>query len=349
MTASSLSLPVVLPIENSALHKKIQHALDTKTKPVGSLGRLEALALQMGLIFNTTTPELKQAQMLVFAADHGIAKNGVSAFPQEVTWQMADNILQGGAAISVLCKQHNIDLTLIDCAIAQPVAPHPHLISKKINPNGSADASVAAAMTTQECIEAIGLGIETVQSMPGNCILLGELGIGNTSSAALLLAKIANLPIEECTGAGTGMQGEALQHKINVLSQAISTHAHVNTPFDVLAAVGGFEIAAMVGAALEAAKQRRVIVVDGFVVSSAILVAAQFNPHVLDYCIFSHRSFERGHQLMLEQMNAKPLLQMDLRLGEGSGAALAWPIIESSCFILSKMASFSEAKVSTAF
>lgn len=331
-----------------ALADALQHLLDHKTKPVGSLGRLEPLARQIGGILGTTEPRLEAPQMLLFAADHGLARQGVSAYGQEVSWQMAQNILHGGAAISVLTRQHGIGLTLIDCGIAQTLPAHPQLRSAKVLPDGSADASEQPAMTLPQCLQAIEVGREAVRHAPGNAILLGELGIGNTSAAALLLARLENLPIEDCTGAGTGMHGAAWEHKVAVLRQVLHTHAAVTEPLDVLAALGGLELAAMVGAVLQAALEQRVIVVDGFVTSAAVLVAARLQAQVLGYCVFSHLSHEQGHCLMLQALQASALLQMDLRLGEGSGAALAWPLLESACRILCEMASFATAGVSTA-
>lgn len=332
---------------NADLSTRLQRLLDQKTKPPGSLGMLEELAHQLGMIQSATTPQLAQPQLLLFAADHGLARQGVSAYPQEVTGQMASNILEGGAAISVLTRQHHIDLTVVDCGIACALPPHPRLRNAKIMPHGTHDASAQAAMSEGECKRAIAVGMDAVRHAPGNAILLGELGIGNTSAASLLLARLAHLPIEECTGAGTGMHGMALEHKTNILRQVLHTHADARQPLQALAAFGGLEIAAMAGAALQAAQQRRVIVADGFVTGAAILVAAQLHPQVRDYCVFSHRSHERGHQHMLAALHAKPLLQLDLRLGEGSGAALAWPLLESACRILREMASFESANVST--
>jgi nicotinate-nucleotide--dimethylbenzimidazole phosphoribosyltransferase len=201
-------------------------------------------------------------------------------------------------------------------------------------------------MTPTQCAAAVSQGQQLLRQLPGNVVLLGEMGIGNTSSAALLLSKLGGLDIERCTGSGTGLDAQGLAHKLQVLQGVLERHAQAHTPMDVLAAMGGFEIATLVGLTLEAAAQRRVVVVDGFITSAAVLVAHALQPRVLDYCVFSHLSQERGHALMLQTLQVQALLQLDLRLGEGSGAALAWPLLQSACSILSDMASFDSAGVS---
>ncbi|MDO4704695.1 MAG: nicotinate-nucleotide--dimethylbenzimidazole phosphoribosyltransferase [Comamonadaceae bacterium] len=339
------SLPVIDELSQTELAACIGHLLDNKTKPLRSLGRLEDLALQLGCILGTAEPVLEQPHCLIFAADHGLARQGVSAFPSDVTWQMVHNMLAGGAAISVLTRQHGIALKLVDCGVAHALPAHADLFDFKVA-QGTADASEGPAMTREQCLAAIEAGREAVRACPGNAILLGEMGIGNTSAAALLLARLTDQPIAVCAGAGTGVVGEAFARKLQVLQKVLDRHAQVREPLEVLACMGGLEIAAMVGATLEAALQRRVIVVDGFVTGAAVLVAARMQPHVLQRCVFSHLSHEQGHRLMLQALDAKPLLQMDMRLGEASGAALAWPLLESACRILCEMASFDSAKVS---
>ncbi|THJ32611.1 nicotinate-nucleotide--dimethylbenzimidazole phosphoribosyltransferase [Lampropedia aestuarii] len=339
------AIPSITDLNNADLSAQLRWALDHKTKPLGALGRLESIAHQIGAILGTMQPELEQPHALVFAADHGLARQGVSAYPSDVTWQMVANMLTGGAAISVLTRQHGLALKLIDCGVAKALPPHPDLIDAKVAA-GSADASQQAAMTPAQMWQAIGTGRQLVSQLPGNAILLGEMGIGNTSAAALILARLSGRTIEECAGAGTGMAAQALAHKRQVLQQVLDLHAQATEPLDILACMGGLEIATMVGAVLQAALERRVIVVDGFVTSAAVLVAARLQPFVLQRCIFSHQSHEQAHGLMLDAMRAKALLQMDMRLGEGSGAALAWPLLESACRILREMASFESAQVS---
>ncbi len=341
---ADLTLPTVHDLTDSALQGRLQQLIDQKTKPLGALGQLETLALRIGQILGSTRPVLQAPQLVVFAADHGLAARGVSAYPSDVTWQMVQNFLAGGAAVSVLARQHGIALTVADCGVRHDFAPQPGLHLCKMAP-GTADASTAPAMTATQCAQAIQHGMDLVQCLPGNALLLGEMGIGNTSSAALLLARLCQLDIADCTGAGTGLDESAIQRKTTILREVLLRHEAATSPLDALAALGGFEIATMVGAVLHAAAQRRVILVDGFITGAAVLVASRLQPHVLQRCIFAHRSGERGHALMLAQLHAQPLLDLGLRLGEGSGAALAWPLLVSACTILRDMASFDTAGV----
>ena len=332
---------------SDALRQRLQHLLDNKTKPHGALGRLEALAVQIGLIQQTERPALREPQLVVFAADHGLAARGVSAYPSDVTWQMVENFLAGGAAVSVLARQHGLTVSVVDAGVRHDFAPRPGLIDRKVAA-GTADSMVAPAMTPAQCATAIDAGREVISSLPGNAVLLGEMGIGNTSSAALLLARLSGHDIALCAGRGTGLDDAAFEHKLAVLRAVMQRHAGVSEPLDVLAAVGGFEIAMMVGAALQAADERRAVVVDGFIGGAAVLVAARLVPSVLDCCVFAHRSDEAGHGLLLAQLGAQPLLDLGLRLGEGSGAALAWPLLDSAVRLLNEMASFESAGVSQA-
>lgn len=348
----SFSIPAVADITDAALTARLQHLLDFKTKPLGSLGRLEALALRIGQVLGSEAPALVQPQMLVCAGDHGLAARGVSAFPSEVTWQMVENFLAGGAAVSVLARQHGLALTVVDCGVARSFEPRvaapgaPRLLVHKVA-SGTADASAGPAMTAAQCQQAIANGVEVVRGLPGNVLLLGEMGIGNTSVASLLLARLAGLPLAEVTGAGTGLDAAGIERKRAVLQQALDANASATGPLGALAALGGFEVATLVGSVLQAASERRVIVVDGFITSAAVLVASRLQPYVLQRCVFAHRSGERGHHLMLAQMQAEPLLDLGLRLGEGSGAALAWPLLQSACAVLAEMASFESAGVAT--
>lgn len=329
----------------SELAKSLQHVIDHKTKPLGSLGRLETLAQQLGLILNTEQPRLQYPQMVVFAGDHGLAARGVSAYPSDVTWQMVENFLSGGAAVSVLARQHGLALTVVDAGVAKDIAPRAGLQIRKIA-YGTADASQGPAMTADQCLSAMAAGADLIKGLPGNAVLFGEMGIGNTSSAALLMARVTGLPLDQCVGRGTGLDDAGVQRKLAVLSQALQANAAAVQPMDVLAALGGFEIAMMCGAMLEAAAQKRVLVVDGFISTSAALVAHAMQPEMLSCCVFAHQSDESGHARMLKHLGVQPLLHLGLRLGEGSGAALAWPLLESACAILRDMASFESAGVS---
>ena len=358
-----MTLPLLSDLTNPALQQALQDKLDQKTKPLGSLGQLEALALQLGLILDTETPALMQPQLVVFAGDHGLAARGVSAYPSDVTWQMVENFLAGGAAVSVLARQHGLALTVVDCGVRHdflaglPALPlgasgppqRPGLLVHKVAgaEQGSADSSLQAAMTLAQCQQAIANGQAIASALPGNALLLGEMGIGNTSAASLLLSHASGRDVAECTGAGTGLDDAAIARKVAVLRTVQHRHAQVKTPLEALAAYGGFEMATMLGAVLQAAHERRVIVVDGFIASSVVMLAHTLQPLVLQRCVFAHCSGERGHALMLAHLQARPLLDLGLRLGEGSGAALAWPLLQSACAVLREMASFAQAGVST--
>lgn len=341
-------IPAVQPVHNPVLEAQLHHIIANKTMPTGALGRVQWLAHRIGMMLDAPAPMLHQPQLLVFAADHGIAAQGVSAYPSDVTWQMVQNFLSGGAAVNVFARQHHIAVHVVDCGVrhdfvadaGQPV-PLPYKIE-----HGTQDSTQQPAMTAAQCQQALGNGMHLVRGLPGNALLLGEMGIGNTSAAALLMARIGGYDIADCTGSGTGLDRSGIQHKTAVLQRALQRHADVRMPLDVLAALGGFEIATMTGAVLQAAAMRKVVVVDGFISTAAVLVAHALRPAVLDYCVFSHCSAERGHALMLRHLGAQPLLALDMRLGEGSAAALAWPLLQSACLMLREMASFASAGVS---
>ncbi len=355
MTSTSLSNFHLADLSNPVLTQALQHKLDQKTKPQGSLGQLESLAMCLGEILGTASPVLDQPQLVVFAGDHGLAGRGVSAYPSDVTWQMVENFLAGGAAVSVLARQNGIQLTVVDCGVKHDFldglshsATRPGLLVRKAEGAelGTADSSTQAAMTAAQRDEAIAHGRAIVKSLPGNALLLGEMGIGNTSAASMLLSRLSGLDVAVCTGAGTGLDEIAVARKTDILRDVLAHHAQVTAPLDALAAFGGFEMATMLGAVMQACEERRVVVVDGFIASAVVFVAQALQPLVLQRCVFAHRSGERGHALMLEQLKAKPLLDLGLRLGEGSGAALAWPLLQAACAVLREMASFESAGVS---
>lgn len=343
-------LPEISSIYDPAWSVRVQALIDQKTKPVGSLGMLERLAHRLACILGSAAPWLEQPQMLVFAADHGLAARGVSAYPVDVTWQMVENFLAGGAAVSVLSQQNGLALHIVDCGVARDIPERaatpgqPRLWSCKVA-YGTQDCSRAPAMSAAQCDAAMRHGADLVQALPGNALLLGEMGIGNSSCAALLLARLCAVDIAQVTGSGTGLSAEGLARKLAVLREVLALHNQVHEPLAVLAAMGGLEIAAMVGAVLQAAFERRVIVVDGFITTAAVLVASRLRPAVLERCVFSHRSAEPGHTIALQALGAEPLLDWGLRLGEGSGGALAWPLLVSAAAMLRDMASFASAGV----
>ncbi|MFP2769348.1 nicotinate-nucleotide--dimethylbenzimidazole phosphoribosyltransferase [Oceanisphaera sp. KMM 10153] len=340
-----LLLPTIPDCADPALTRQLQQVIDQKTKPLGALGRLETLALQLGLIQGCANPVITQPQIRVFAADHGLTRHGTSAYPSAVTAQMVHNFLQGGAAINVFARQHNIGLQVVDAGVDAEFTYHPALLDCKVR-RGSRDALSEAAMTDAECREALEQGMALAEQLPGNLFIVGEMGIGNTSAASLLLARLGNIPLAGCVGRGTGLDDDGLRHKQQVLAQVLQRHHDARTPLAALTALGGLEIAMMVGALIQAASQRRILLMDGFIAGVALLVAEQLAPGVRQYAVFAHHSAEPGHEHLLRLLNAEPLLNMKMRLGEGSGAVLAYPLLQSACAFLNEMASFTDAGIS---
>ena len=341
-----------IPPVSTKLKEKLQNKIDFKTKPVGSLGILEEIALQIGTIQNTLTPSLSKPTIVVFAGDHGIvASNPVSSYPQEVTRQMVLNFLGNGAAINVFCKQNKINLKIVDAGVKGDFSHNSVLIKAKIA-EGTHDYSKQKAMSRQQCLTAIERGKEIVRQLhkeKTNVIGFGEMGIGNTSSASLLMSYFTKIPIEKCVGKGTGLSDEGLQVKADILRKVYDLHmTSIVNPEDAFIAFGGFEMAMICGALLEAAAMKMTLLIDGFIVTSALLVASAIQPNILEYCIFSHTSGEQGHEKMLSFLRVKPLLNLGLRLGEGTGCALVFPIVKSAVSFLNEMATFESANVSEA-
>jgi nicotinate-nucleotide--dimethylbenzimidazole phosphoribosyltransferase len=331
---------------DAALRQKI----DQKTKPVGSLGRLEELALQIGRVKNTLTPTLTKPHIVVLAGDHGAAKAGISAYPQDVTWQMVENFLAGGAAINVFARANDIGLTIVDAGVAHEFGSRPGLVDAKVSRGGTASYLDGAAMTAEQRDAAMAKGAETVARLAAEgceVIGFGEMGIGNTASASLITHCLTDLALPACIGRGTGLDDAGLVRKQALLEQALAAWPTRNAqPLDVLARYGGFEIAMMAGAMLAAAQAKMLVLVDGFICGSAALTATRISPAFLDYAVFCHASAESGHRAQLAALQASPLVSLDLRLGEGTGAALAWPLVRAACVFLNEMASFESAGVS---
>jgi nicotinate-nucleotide--dimethylbenzimidazole phosphoribosyltransferase len=346
MTISALS---------QELAASLQQRLDSRTKPLGSLGQLEKVALQAGLIQNTLTPALRRPRIAVFAADHGAAKAGVGAYPQEVTAQMVMNFLNGGAAINVLARQSELELVVVDagvaCEIAGTGSKGIEYVVAKQGP-GTANYIEQAAMSDAQRDAAIRMGSDLVRGWHAagcNAIGFGEMGIGNTSTASLLTHFITGAALDDVIGRGAGMDDAGLTRKRKLLAQAATrVQGRSLSALDVLSEFGGFEVAAMVGAFLAAAEARMLIVVDGFIVTSALLVAHALEPAVLDYCVFAHGSAEPGHQAQLRHLHATALLDLGMRLGEGTGAAIAFPLIRAALACMNEMAGFEDAGVSEA-
>ena len=361
---------------DDTLHSALQAKIDAKTKPLGALGRLEGLALQLGLIQQTLTPALRAPHILVCAGDHGAAKAGISAYPQDVTWQMVENFLAGGAAINVFARANGIELVVADAGVAHDFGARENLVDAKVSPRGTANYLEGPAMTVEQCETAMARGAAIVAGIHArgcNVVGFGEMGIGNTASASLVTHFLAGIPLADCVGRGTGLDDAGVSRKLTLLQQAAALWAerplasrHPLTAgadgwgspsggrtseggelaLAILAQYGGFEIAMLAGGMLAAAERKMLLLIDGFIVTSALLAAATLHPATLQYCVFSHRSQERGHRLQLEHLGARPLLDMDLRLGEGTGAALAWPLVRAACAFLNEMASFESAGVS---
>jgi nicotinate-nucleotide--dimethylbenzimidazole phosphoribosyltransferase len=335
---------------NSSLRATLENKINQKTKPLGALGRLETLALQIGLILNTLTPEIHKPTILIFAADHGISQSGVSAYPSSVTAQMVQNFLNGGAAINVFARQHNLALKIIDVGVNAEFETHENLLSLKIG-FGTQNFLHSPAMSLSDCEKALENGASVVQELHEkgcNCVGFGEMGIGNTASAAILMHCFTKIPLNDCVGRGTGLNDEQLDNKKALLKQAVENYPDLKSSLEILATFGGFEIATMVGAYLKAAELKMLILVDGFVCGAALLTALQFNSNVLDFCVFSHVGSENGHRALLNFFNVKPLLNLEMRLGEGSGIALAYPLTQSAILFLNEMATFEEAGVDKA-
>ncbi|MEZ5436520.1 MAG: nicotinate-nucleotide--dimethylbenzimidazole phosphoribosyltransferase [Pseudomonadales bacterium] len=332
---------------NKNLQADIQHKIDQKTKPLGALGTLETIALQIALIQQTLTPTLKKPHMLLFAGDHGITAEGVSPFSQVVTQQMVHNFAKGGAAINVFCRQHGIAIDVVDAGVNGDLRGLP--IKQVKVAEGTRNFLHEPAMTAAQCEQAIARGAMLVRATAeagSNIIGFGEMGIGNTSSATALFAALSGTAIEDCVGRGTGLDDQGLQHKTAVLKAALAKHGTLANPFDMLCTFGGFEIAMMVGAILAACEKKMVVMIDGFIASSAAAIAFALEPPARDYCIFSHLSNESGHKKILDYLQVSPLVSLGLRLGEGSGVAVTYPLIQSAVLFLNDMASFDDAGVS---
>ena len=350
MSQSAVSFKIS-PVSN-AQDQMIQQKIDLKTKPLGALGLLESLALQIARVQGATLPQdtLKIAHptLLVFAGDHGIAAQGVSIAPSEVTRQMVQNFAHGGAAINVFCRQVGFKLEVIDCGILTPVEGVEGIINQRLGAGTEAIHLVPAmALNTVDkgFVMARDL-IERHHQAGCNLIAFGEMGIGNTSAAAAIMAAMMQLDVADCVGRGTGINAETLARKLALIEQALQLHQHALTgPKAVLACLGGFEIVQMTGAILAAAERKMLVVIDGFIATAAALVAVNIAPNVRGYLIFAHQSDEQGHLRMLDFLQAKPLLSLGLRLGEGTGAALALPLIQAAVNFYNQMASFSDAGI----
>ena len=337
----------IKPPDKPSMVKAIERQ-DSLTKPAGSLGRLEALSVQIAGIQGKALPEIKQKAVIVMAADHGVAARGTSAYPQEVTAEMVLNFLHGGAAINIISRQVGARVVIVDMGVAAKLEVNPGLISRRIAP-GTQDMSKGPAMTTEQAKQALEAGIEivTAEIRKGLDIVgTGDMGIGNTTASSAICAVMTGKTAAEVTGRGTGLDEKQLQHKIAIINESIALNKpEASKPLEVLAKVGGFEIGGLAGVILGAAANRVPVVIDGFISGAAALIAAGICPQSKDYMIAGHCSVEPGHRIMLQHLGLKPLLDLEMRLGEGTGGALAMSLAETSVRILSEMATFSEAGV----
>jgi len=336
------------PLDQSAI-KAARARQDILTKPQGSLGRLEVLSVQVAGITGNPLPNVHHKVVIVMAGDHGVVNEGVSAFPQDVTPQMVENFLHGGAAINVLCRHVGARVVVVDMGMAADLHPQPGLVIKKIA-HGTGNIARGPAMTRDQAVRAIRAGAEIADSEIGrglDILATGDMGIGNTTPSAAIASAFMGYPAAQIVGRGTGVDDAGLQRKVTAVQRALA----VNQPdprdgLDVLAKVGGFEIGGLAGAILTAAAYRRPIVIDGFISTAAAMIAVSLAPQVRDYLIAAHTSRELGHRRMMEWLAVKPLLDLQMRLGEGTGAALAMSLVEAACKLLSEMATFGEAGVS---
>ncbi len=336
---------------NQALRPALQSKIDNLTKPKGALGLLEELALQVGLIQNTLSPSLRKPHNILFAADHGIIEEGVSVSPKEVTWQQLGHFSRGGAGINFLCNQHGFELVLVDAGVDYDIPEGHGIIDKKIRKSTS-NFLRRPAMTVEEFSECLERGAEVVREVAAkgcNVVSFGEMGSGNTSAASIWMHLLTGIPLPQCIGAGAGLDTPGVRHKLNVLSKALANYDGSDAIEEKLAWFGGFELAMAVGGMLQAAELGMVILVDGFLMTACMLAAEALQPEVKQYAVYGHQGDESGHKLMLEYLGAKPLLRLSLRLGEGSGAVCAYPILDSAVRMINEMDSFEAVKVTKYF
>ena len=342
---------IEIPAPNEQIRPLLEQKINNLTKPKGSLGRLEELALQIGLIQQTLTPQLCHPQNIIFAADHGIVAEGVSVSPKEITWQQIFNFLHEGAGVNFLCRQHGFELKIVDAGVDYDLPYDRGIINRKVR-RGTANFLHEAAMSEEEmerCLEHGAEVVEKCRKEGSNVLSFGEMGIGNTSASSLWMHTLTGIPLADCVGAGSGLNQEGVSHKLHVLQQALDNYRGNGTTVDLMSYFGGLEMVMAVGAMLQAAQRGMVILVDGFIMTNCILAASKLSPEVLKYAIFCHCGDEAGHRLVLDALGAKPILHLGLRLGEGTGAICAYPIIDSAVRMINEMDSFAHASITKYF
>lgn len=333
------------------IRQSLVDKIDNLTKPKGALGTLEQLALQIGLIQQTQAPTLKNHQNIIFAADHGIVEENVSLSPKEITWQQLSNFVHGGGGINFLCRQHGFKLKIVDAGVDYDLPYEKGIINMKVR-KGTRNYLYEAAMTQQEmelCIERGAEIVEQCNKEGSNILSFGEMGIGNTSSSSIWMSYFTGIPLERCVGAGSGLNNKGIEHKYNILKASMENYKGDGSTIDIIRYFGGYEMVMAVGAMLKAAELKMIILVDGFIMTNCILAASKLYPAVLDYAIFGHCGDEGGHRLVLDALNAHPLLNLGFRLGEGTGAVCSFPIVDSAVRMINEMETFQSASITKYF
>lgn len=339
------------------IRDSIQNKINNLNKPKGSLGQLEEIAMQICMIEQTLSPVLRNPNHLLLGSDHGIEREGVSVSPREITWQQMINFTHGGGGVNMFCRQHGFKLHLVDMGVDYDLSSFPEITNRKIA-RGTKNFLYEAAMSKDEYDRALTIGGELVDECyhsGSNVICIGEMGIGNTSPASVWMSMLGKIPLEECIGAGAGLNSDGIRHKYDVLSQAVANYHKQNpqnpllSPSDCIRYFGGFEMVGAIGAMLRAAELHLIILVDGFIMTACALAAVRLYPATRDYMIFGHCGDENGHRKMLDLMNAKPLLNLGLRLGEGTGALCSYPIIDSAVRMMNEMNNFENANITKYF
>ena len=340
-----------IEIPDQGIANALREKIDNLTKPKGSLGRLETLALQVGLIQQTLSPALRHPINVIYASDHGIADEGVSKSPKEVTRQVIHNFLNGGAGVCFLARQHGFELKIVDGGVDFDFPPIPQLIDRKIR-KGTRNFLHEAAMTEEEMEQAIRYGADIVSDCHQegcNVISFGEMGIGNTAASSMWMTCLTGIPLIDCVGAGSGLDKEGVQHKYKVLSHALANYKGDRSVTEIMRYFGGYEMVMAVGGMLRAAELKMVILVDGFIMTNCVLAASRLYPEMLSYCVFGHCGDEAGHKRLLDFLGADPLLHLGMRLGEGSGAICAYPILDSAVRMINEMHNFQQASITKYF
>ncbi len=331
----------------------LEDKINNLNKPKGSLGRLESLALQVGLIQHSLTPKLNHPCHILFGADHGIERENVSVSPREVTWQQMINFGKGGGGVNMFCRQHGFKLRVVDVGVDYDfdLGKYPHIINRKIA-YGTRNFLHEAAMTQEEYERALAIGAEIVDECHAegcNVISFGEMGIANTSPSSVWMHLFLNIPLDKCVGAGAGLNNDGILHKYEVLKESVERYKQKHASENAIAYFGGYEMVAAMGGMLRAAEHRMIVLVDGFIMTACMLAASQIDKAVLEYAVFGHCGDESGHKLMLDGMGAQPLLSLGLRLGEGTGAICAYPIIQSAVNMINEMDNFAHAEITKYF